>query len=116
MESTSSTSIQHVAHQSYFKRGMALSHYDYAYESLMDSYDVSDGALPTDKFSVAIRKLHVSVVPEQLPCRTEERTEIEAFIRDAIVTGSTGKPLYISGMPGKQLVRTFNAHTGSKLH
>jgi hypothetical protein len=81
---------------------MDWSHYEYAYESILETYDGSEGALPTDKFSVAIRKLHVSMIPDQLPCRTEEREEVETFIRSAITSGDTGKPMYICGMPGKQ--------------
>ena len=101
MEISGSNSIQRVAHHSYFRRGMDWSHYEYAYESILDTYDGSEGALPTDKFSVAIRKLHVSMIPDQLPCRTDEREEVESFIRQAIISGDTGKPMYVCGMPGK---------------
>jgi hypothetical protein len=49
-------------------------------------------------YSTAIRKLHVSVLPEKLPCRSKERDYIYKAIRDVIITRDNSKPIYISGM------------------
>ena len=42
----------------------------------MTKFKFLDYSLPTDKFSLAIRQLHVSVLPEFLPCRSEERVKV----------------------------------------
>ena len=49
---------------------------------------------------MAIRNLHVSVLPDFLPCRTEQREKIQNSIREAIVERNLTRALYISGMPG----------------
>ncbi|KAM6262059.1 origin recognition complex subunit 1 isoform 2-T2 [Porphyrio hochstetteri] len=44
-------------------------------------------------------RLHVSAVPESLPCREEEFQSIYTFVESKLVDG-TGGCMYIAGMPG----------------
>nr|XP_026690548.1 origin recognition complex subunit 1-like [Ciona intestinalis] len=50
-------------------------------------------------FDEAQKRLHVSAVPESLPCREEEFQSIFSFIEGKIISG-TGGCMYISGVPG----------------
>ncbi len=45
-------------------------------------------------------RLHVSAVPDNLPCREEEFAEIYAFVQARVQDG-LGGCMYISGVPGK---------------
>ena len=47
----------------------------------------------------AQRRLHVGAVPDSLPCRDGEFTEIYVFTESNIRCG-TGGCMYISGVPG----------------
>lgn len=47
----------------------------------------------------ARRKLHVSAVPESLPCREYEFSDIYSFVEGKLLDG-TGGCMYISGVPG----------------
>lgn len=60
-------------------------------------------------------KLHVSAVPEGLPCREPEFHTICEFVRDQIVAGS-GACMFVSGVPGtgktatiRQVARTLQS-------
>lgn len=50
-------------------------------------------------FSLARSKLHVSAVPDSLPCREAEFAEVYTYLSAAISEG-TGSCIYISGTPG----------------
>ncbi|RPA85870.1 P-loop containing nucleoside triphosphate hydrolase protein [Ascobolus immersus RN42] len=50
-------------------------------------------------FSLARSKLHVSAIPDSLPCRENEFEEVYAYLAAAISEG-TGSCIYISGTPG----------------
>ncbi|KAG0173990.1 Origin recognition complex, subunit 1 [Apophysomyces sp. BC1034] len=50
-------------------------------------------------YELARERLHVSAVPESLPCREDEFTEIMGYLESAIEEG-TGMCVYISGVPG----------------
>eukprot|EP00106_Octopus_bimaculoides_P018823 XP_014786265.1 PREDICTED: origin recognition complex subunit 1-like isoform X2 [Octopus bimaculoides] len=52
-----------------------------------------------DVFEVARGRLHVSAVPESLPCREKEFADIYSFVEGKILDG-TGGCMYISGVPG----------------
>ncbi|XP_029639038.1 origin recognition complex subunit 1-like [Octopus sinensis] len=52
-----------------------------------------------DVFEVARGRLHVSAVPESLPCREKEFADIYSFVESKILDG-TGGCMYISGVPG----------------
>ena len=54
----------------------------------------------------AQRRLHVGAVPDSLPCRDGEFTEIYVFTESNIRCG-TGGCMYISGVPGNYVVRNF---------
>ena len=55
---------------------------------------------PSDPISTAIRNLHISVIPANLPGREKEQNDIERFIEEGIKSNGSYAPLYISGMPG----------------
>ncbi|VDM66014.1 unnamed protein product [Strongylus vulgaris] len=46
------------------------------------------------------RRLHTAQVPERMPCREAEASEVERFIRNAISVRGTSSAMYISGVPG----------------
>jgi Cdc6-like AAA superfamily ATPase len=111
LQQQGTTALQFVQRAALFARGMTMSHYQYAYVEYIASLPPSDERVSVsrdildtagvDLYSAAIRKLHVSVLPEKLPCRTAERDYIYGALRDAIVNRKDcSKPLYISGMPG----------------
>lgn len=102
-----SSSFQHVSQSTALRRGMAFSSYQHAYLDHMAAMRGSGGGRGkasgsgvVDVYSNAIRKLHVSVVPDVLPCRTEERSKIHHILREAVSSRCSGPPMYISGMPG----------------
>jgi hypothetical protein len=99
MESSHSSSLQKVSSHSMLQRGMEYSHYAYAYT---DFLQVKYNSIQTDPFSQAIQRLHISVIPESLPCREAERRTIEDYIREAVsCKGGVRRPVYICGMPGR---------------
>lgn len=57
----------------------------------------------------AISKLHISFVPEKLPCRTTEKEEIQNMVRSYIKGECQAKPIYISGMPGTGKTATVSS-------
>lgn len=50
-------------------------------------------------YALARERLHVSAVPDSLPCREDEFMNIMGYIESAIHEG-TGTCVYISGVPG----------------
>ncbi|XP_033996879.1 origin recognition complex subunit 1 isoform X1 [Trematomus bernacchii] len=54
---------------------------------------------PANVLEEARLRLHVSSVPESLPCREQEFQDIYSFVESKIVDG-TGGCMYISGVPG----------------
>ncbi|XP_075901279.1 origin recognition complex subunit 1 isoform X1 [Nelusetta ayraudi] len=54
---------------------------------------------PTNVLEEARSRLHVSAVPESLPCREQEFQDIYSFVEAKIMDG-TGGCMYISGVPG----------------
>jgi len=51
-------------------------------------------------YDEACKNLELNAVPEYLPCREKERSEIYEFIKSGIETSGSATSLYISGMPG----------------
>jgi hypothetical protein len=45
-----------------------FSHYDYAYSNVSESIDDIEAG-QSDVYSIAASRLHVSVLPDKLPCR-----------------------------------------------
>lgn len=78
-------------------RGMEYSYYAYAYAEYMKTLNIDH---QSDPFSVAIQRLHISVIPDTLPCRGAERKSIEDYIRSGIQCTGSHRPIYICGMPG----------------
>ncbi|KFW12692.1 PREDICTED: origin recognition complex subunit 1 [Eurypyga helias] len=54
---------------------------------------------PANKLEEARLRLHVSAIPESLPCREEEFQDIYNFVESKLLDG-TGGCMYISGVPG----------------
>ncbi|XP_076578395.1 origin recognition complex subunit 1 [Chaetodon auriga] len=54
---------------------------------------------PANVLEEARTRLHVSSVPESLPCREQEFQDIYSFVEGRIIDG-TGGCMYISGVPG----------------
>ncbi|KAK9766054.1 Origin recognition complex, subunit 1 [Basidiobolus ranarum] len=54
---------------------------------------------PVSDFEKARQKLHVSSIPDTLPCREDEFCEILAYLESAL-EDQTGGCIYISGVPG----------------
>ncbi|XP_071342719.1 origin recognition complex subunit 1 isoform X2 [Trachinotus anak] len=54
---------------------------------------------PANVLEEARARLHVSSVPESLPCREQEFQDIYSFVESKIMDG-TGGCMYISGVPG----------------
>lgn len=74
-----------------------MSQYQYAYGTLIEK---ETQRLERDVFSIAIQRLHISVVPQNLPCRDQEKSNVTEFIRKRIVERETSGPLFLCGMPG----------------
>ncbi|NWW72853.1 ORC1 protein, partial [Climacteris rufus] len=54
---------------------------------------------PASTLEEARLRLHVSAIPESLPCREEEFQDIYNFVESKLIDG-TGGCMYISGVPG----------------
>ncbi|KAK3749425.1 hypothetical protein RRG08_003274 [Elysia crispata] len=54
---------------------------------------------PASHLEEARSRLHVSAVPDSLPCREKEFSDIFGFVESKIIDG-TGGCMYISGVPG----------------
>jgi Cdc6-like AAA superfamily ATPase len=52
-----------------------------------------------NEYELAREKLHVSAIPDSLPCREEEFAEVTSYLEDAI-SDNSGCCIYISGVPG----------------
>ena len=66
----------------YVLAGMRYSEYQHAYVDYLSNSDLVDNAqvggagMKMDIYSDAIRRLHISVLPEKLPCRQVERDRV----------------------------------------
>jgi hypothetical protein len=100
MEMRGSQTIQKIRNSSIFARGMPYSSYAPIYAKYVKEYMEKGDLYPTDIYSTAIRRLHMSVLPDNLPCRSDERVKVQDAIREVIVDSSKTKSLYISGLPG----------------
>ncbi len=83
-------------------RGLSLSEYSDSYtNSLTYSNDeMNEELLNIDIFTAAAMRLHISVQPEELPCREVETDQILTYLRTSLRRSGESKPLYISGIPG----------------
>jgi ATP-dependent Clp protease ATP-binding subunit ClpA len=96
-----------------FQRGIDHSQYKHAYVDYMrDQAITSQQNRELDPYSIAIKRLHISVIPEILPCRNKERKDIEDYISDGLRRGKKS-PLYICGMPGTGKTATVLASINS---
>ena len=78
-------------------RGMKESQFRRAYASYIELYDYNH---QSDPYSLAIQRLHLSVIPEYLPCRETERAAIKLFLSNGIQEQGANRPMYVSGTPG----------------
>lgn len=92
-----SNSVQKVNPRTIKERGLRMSQYQYAYTSLLTK---EAQKLERDVFSIAVQRLHISVVPQNLPCRDMEKASVTDFIRQRIIQRETSGPLFLCGMPG----------------
>jgi hypothetical protein len=83
------------------QRGLEYSEFADIYRPYLQSI-LSDNVNSSDFFIKAIQRLHISVLPDALPCRQNETLKMERFIRNAVSNyqSSGKKAIYISGMPG----------------
>ena len=100
-----STSFQPITGDRFFDRGIELSEYiEHTKHVVLRNTNNTNNTTNTvydDIYQRAIRKLHISVVPESLPCRTQEKGVLQGIIREFIKTDKVPAPIYISGMPGE---------------
>ncbi|XP_072130757.1 origin recognition complex subunit 1 [Mobula birostris] len=62
---------------------------------------------PVSVLEEARARLHVSAVPESLPCREQEFQDIYNFVESKVIDG-TGGCMYISGVPGTGKTATIH--------
>ena len=56
---------------------------------------------PRDRLRRASNALQLSAAPKRLPCRENERDNIENFVLEMLsAPGGDGRTLYVAGMPG----------------
>ena len=61
--------------------------------------------------SDALQALHSGFVPEKLPCRLRERTQLLRHVRSCLA-GNEGGAVYVAGAPGTGKTATVVRHTG----
>eukprot|EP01038_Epipyxis_sp_PR26KG_P009320 gene9320-12556_t len=98
--------VEKVLSSTILERGMSFSHYKHAYLSYLSNLRPN---VISDPYTNAIKQLHISVIPDSLPCRSEERKKIENYIINGIKSHGSCKPIYISGMPGTGKTATVSA-------
>ncbi|KAK8807004.1 hypothetical protein WA158_003763 [Blastocystis sp. Blastoise] len=69
-------------------------------EDISSSEDEDEDEEELTPIQIAINNLQLSSIPEDLPCRDEEKTSINNYLEQAILKGGNASSLYISGMPG----------------
>ncbi|XP_015211126.2 origin recognition complex subunit 1 isoform X2 [Lepisosteus oculatus] len=70
---------------------------------------------PGNILEEARARLHVSSVPESLPCREQEFQDIYSFVESKVIDG-TGGCMYISGVPGTGKTATVHEVMRCLLH
>lgn len=96
MES-SSGALQRTTAHNLLQRGMGLSHYAHGYEDFLEALEPSQ---ELDDYALAIQRMHISVVPDELPCRSAEHRELKEFVRKGVREGYSKASMYIYGYPG----------------
>lgn len=89
--------------------GLGASFIQSSLEAEEGTLEVSGNSGRFRTYAAAIRRLHISVIPGTLPCRTAEKDKIMNYLRDGIGRGGHIRPLYISGMPGSGKTACFLA-------
>lgn len=118
-----SNTFQPLDMKTFFLQGISLSEYDciYADETLNEINQMTNGLSKqnegvndedTDPFSMAIKQLHISVIPDKLPCRQLEQETITETIKKCLVDGFGDKAIVITGMPGMTSSISINLSTG----
>ena len=95
--------IEHInefSNAAIISRSSAMSYYEHAYINC--NADEIEGLRKelSDTYSIASSRLHVSVLPDKMPCREMETATIKAYITRCIQKGGRNKPMYVSGLPG----------------
>lgn len=106
-KSSESDALQPATGDRFLQRGMAASKYAEYYKNYIGNGKFSSGgdaSTGQSIYSKAIQNLHISVVPDELPCREDQRRDIQDHIRQFISGRSSSASIYISGLPGKMNV------------
>ena len=90
MELTGTSALQKVSRHSMLQRGMSFSHYSFAYA---DHFAGDSAEFSSDPFAVAIRNLHISVIPSNLPCRSKELQTLKEYMLNGIRNKLQQKPV-----------------------
>lgn len=98
IEKKSSNSIQKVLFKDIFERGISFCTFQDEYSSYFETF--ANNSLSSDIYSTAIRSLHISVLPDSLPCRSKETSLIQESLIKALKSKNGSKPIYIGGLPG----------------
>jgi origin recognition complex subunit 1 len=88
---------------------MKYSDYKEFYSTYLQDLTTANSDKSNTILHKAIAKLHISFIPETLPCRTAEKTMIQDLIRSYISEECNSKPIYISGMPGTGKTATVSS-------
>ena len=103
-KSSESDALQPVAGDRFLQRGLAISNYADFYKGYIGNGMFSNGGDAQSGqsiYSKAIHSLHISVVPDELPCREEQRRDVEQHIRQFMSSQKNTSSIYISGLPGE---------------
>lgn len=97
-KSKATKSLSQPALSALFQRGMAKSQFKRQYANYLETVSFNQ---QNDVYSKAIQRLHISVIPDNLPCREVQKESIMKFMRDGVRMYGSNKPLYVCGTPGK---------------
>ena len=70
----------------------------YVHKRTSKSKDTKQDKL--NSYEVACQKLQLNAIPDELPCRDDERVKITEYIKQGLENKGSSSSLYVSGMPG----------------
>ena len=110
--SKDSSSLQLITGDKFLLRGIEHSEYKEYYTNYLQDLHSSNNTMKKTSSTLlhsAISKLHISFVPEYLPCRDTEKSMIQDLLREYVQGKCNSKPIYISGMPGSGKTATVSS-------
>ena len=112
-KSRESDALISINSENFIKRGNNLSYY---YEKhYIKNNELNNINEEEDIYELAIKKLHISFIPNFLPCRELEKNIICDHIKNIILNKNIMKPIYISGMPGTYINYNFKKNIKYKI-